>query len=227
MASEWFREHGFVAEAVQHAISSGQATTVARLFEKLGGWRYALQGHVVVLERALSLLGDTELVDYPRLSLGKIFLSIRRGEIDRAQSMLDALESARADSSPADTQFNGELQLVRTMLSVYADTDISDAEIRRVEQLSESLPLDDDLMHAARLNLLCALYAQRGSFEASVAAGDKAIRHYRAMGSVWGETFIYFHEGYACMAEGRLRDAEACTAPDTNFRWSISAPTAT
>jgi len=53
------------------------------------------------------------------------------------------------------------------------------------------------------------MYSQRGDFDACVSAGDKAIRRFRGMGSVFGETFIYFHEGYACMAQGRLRDADA------------------
>ena len=42
-----------------------------------------------------------------------------------------------------------------------------------------------------------------------MAAGDQAIMHYRRVGSQWGEVFIYFHEGWACMAHARMRDAEA------------------
>lgn len=212
IASQWFQENGFDAEAVQHVIASGQATPVAQLFEYLGGWHYVLQGHGAVLDRALSIVDGEMLVKYPRLWLGQIFLSVRRGEIDRAEELFDQLNTARKGSKDADAHFNSELLVVQSILNVYGDKTITDGEIEQLEALSESLPIESDLMHAVRCNILCAMYAQRGSFDACVAAGDKAIRHFRAMGSVWGETFIYFHEGYACMAQGRLRDAEVLYA---------------
>ena len=105
-------------------------------------------------------------------------------------------------------EIGSELTIMRSLLNRYADRDISGGEVDRLERLGESLDHDNDLMHAVRCNLLCVMHAQRGDFDACMAAGDKAIRHFRAMGSVFGETFIYFHEGYACMEQGRLRDAE-------------------
>ena len=129
---------------------------VADLFEFIGGWHHALKGHVGVLERALSIVGDPQPATHPRLWLGKIFLMVRRGEVEQAESLFEQL-------APQPTN----------------------------------------------CNLLCVMHAQRGDMDPCMAAGDKAIRHFRAMGSVFGETFIYFHEGYVCMEQGRLRDAEA------------------
>ena len=208
IASGWFREQGLVSEAVQHAIASGQAVTTADLFESLGGWHYALKGHVGALERALCIVDDKKLVDYPRLWLGKIFLAVRRGEINEAQEMFNQLAAARESRSTVDSEFRCELLIMRSLLNRYADDDITEVEVQQLEGLSESLPHENHLMHAVRYNLLCAMHAQCGDFDSCLTAGDKAIRRFRAMGSVFGETFIYFHEGYACMAQGRLRDAE-------------------
>ena len=206
-ASSWFREQGFVTEAIQHALASREARTVAGLFESLGGWHHALKGHVGVLERALSIVDDELLATHPRLWLGKIFLAVRRGETEQAESMFERLVNESAGTG-GDDEIGSELSIMRSLLNSYADCDITDGELDRLERLSESLDRDNDPMHAVRCNLQCVMQARRGGFDACMAAGDKAIRHFRAMGSVFGETFIYFHEGYACMEQGRLRDAD-------------------
>ncbi|MCY4597354.1 MAG: LuxR C-terminal-related transcriptional regulator [Bryobacterales bacterium] len=208
-ACQWFREQGLTAEAVQHALASNQADVVADLYESLGGWHYALKGHVGGLQQALSLVDDTELENHPRLWLGKIYLTVRRGEIERARSEFERLVAKSESSRRPDGEFKGELLIMRSLLNRYADQDITEGEIAQLEQLDTLLSRDNDLMHAVRWNLLCVMYSQRGDFDACVSAGDKAIRRFRGMGSVFGETFIYFHEGYACMAQGRLRDADA------------------
>lgn len=208
LASEWFLDRGFVNEAVQHALESGQSGFVADLFEHLGGWHYVLQGHVGAVQKALALIDDEHVRSHPRVWLAKVFTTVRHGDVERAEALFEELSVALDHSGCSDSQLLSELVFVRSILNVYGDRSISDAEIARLEQLSETLPHDNNPMHAVRYNLLCAMYAQRGSFDDCMAAGDKAIRRFRAMGSVWGETFIYFHEGYACMAQGRLRDAE-------------------
>ena len=208
IACGWFRQQGLVSEAVQHAIASGQAGTTADLFESLGGWHHALKGHVGALERALSIVDDEKLADHPRLWLGKIFLTVRRGEISQARETFEQLAAAPESRNGVDSEFRSELLIMRSLLNRYADNDITEVEIQQLEELSESLPHENDLLHAVRYNLLCVMHAQCGDFDSCLAAGDKAIRRFRAMGSVFGETFIYFHEGYACMAQGRLRDAE-------------------
>lgn len=208
LACGWFRQRGFVTEAIEHALASKEAETVAGLFESLGGWHHALKGHVGVLERALSLVDDAALADHPRVWLGKIFLTIRRGETDEAESLFERLVASLADADGKDSEIGSELSIMRSLLNRYADIEATDAELERLERLSETLNRSNDLMHAVRCNLLCVMHLQRGGFDACMAAGDKAIRHFRAMGSVFGETFIHFHEGYACMEQGRLRDAE-------------------
>ncbi len=217
IASDWFRANGFMAEAVQHAIASNQAETVATLFEHLGGWHYALQGHVGATERALTLVDEAMLVNYPRVWLGKIYMTVRRGEIEQAEKMFERLSGSLSSNKSVDAQFHSELVIIRSMLNVYADHDILDDEIEQLEQLSELSPHENDLIHAVRCTLLCMMYAQRGRFDACQTAGDKAIRHFRAMGSVFGETFIYFHEGHACMVQGRLRDAEVLYSTGNDF----------
>lgn len=209
VASGWFQEQGLISEAIQHALASRAPETVADLFESIGGWHHALKGHFGALERALGIVDDPHPATHPRLWLSRIFLMVRRGKVEQAESLFERLAPQPTSADGGDPEINSELSIMRSLLNRYADRDIGDAEIERLEQLSGFLQPDNDLMHAVRCNLLCVMHAKRCDLDACMAAGDKAIRHFRAMGSVFGETFIYFHEGYVCMEQGRLRDAEA------------------
>ncbi|NOX51475.1 MAG: response regulator transcription factor [Gammaproteobacteria bacterium] len=161
------------------------------------------------LERAVALLGTQQLTNYPRLWLAKVYLALRHGEIETAGRIQCELMDFVDENASNDVELHSELSILQSVINVYADNSISDEEIHGLELLGEVLLGDNDLMHALRCNLLCAMYAQRGNFSDCMAVGDKAIRHFRVMGSVFGETFIYFHEGYASLQQGRVRDAQA------------------
>lgn len=208
LASEWFQKSGFVSEAAHHGIASGQVAVISDLFETLGGWRYALHGRVSTLEHAMSKIPELDLCTYPRLGLAKIFLLVRHGEIEKGEELFDELERS-LNSSTMDSQLECEIKIVRVLVNRYAGRRVNEREVADLERMEQQIAVNQNVLHAARNNLLCAMYASQGRFEDCLNAGDKAIRHFRAMGSVWGETFIYFHEGYACMAQGRMRDGEA------------------
>ena len=159
LASAWFYQQGFTTEAVQHALKSQQAQVIASLFEHLGGWQYAMQGHVGVLERALSLIDDQALEHYPRLFLGKVFLTVRRGDMEDAETLFGSFVEKLAQSQGVEAQLQNELVIIRGLLNAYADHPVSDDEIEKLELLSESLPQEYGTLHAVRYNLLCAMYA--------------------------------------------------------------------
>ncbi|MGE0581938.1 MAG: LuxR C-terminal-related transcriptional regulator [Steroidobacteraceae bacterium] len=207
-ASRWFHAHGYHTEAVQHAMSSADHELLADILERLGGWRYALMGHVGVFERTLRVLPDDLLATHPRIALADIYLKARRGEHNAARAAMLRLVQP-PDRHAADTALAGEIAIMRSLLDRYAGNDVTPHEIGQLEALGVALPREDHLMHAVRCNLLCAAHARIGRADESFAAGEQAIAHFRRIGSLYGEAFIYFHEGYARMAQGRMRDAEA------------------
>lgn len=206
-ASRWFHAHGYHTEAVQHAMSSGDNELLADILESLGGWRYALMGHVGVLERTLRILVEEQLATHPRIALADIYLKARRGEHAAARAAMTRLTSRPARHS-SDESLTSELAIMHSLLDRYAGNEVTRHEIEQLEALDAALPREDHLMRAVRCNLLCAAHARVGRADESFAAGEQAIAHFRQIGSLYGEAFIYFHEGYSRMAQGRLRDAE-------------------
>lgn len=208
-AARWFQQHKHINEAVQHGLRGKQSGLLAELLESLGGWHYALQGHVGLVQRLIAQLPIELIRAYPRVWLAHIFLIVRLGELRQADTEFQLFAEKYFDTPEVDRQLLCEGRVMECLLGRYGDRDISDSEIHQLQELAETLPNDNHVMNAVCYNLLCTLHARTGRVAEAIAAGDQAILHFRRMGSQWGEVFIYFHEGCACMTQARLRDAEA------------------
>ena len=204
-AASWLQEHEHLLPALQHAQRSGKPELVATILESAGGWLFAVQGNQGLVERALASLDERVMRRFPRVRLASIFLAARRGHLDQALAEMDAL---REDAPAADPELHAEMEIMSGLLARYGD-EIDERQLRMLEGLSRELPVHHHAMHAVRCNLLCAFYVSTGRYDACFPSGDQAIAHFRAFGSVFGEVFIYFHQGYACVQQARLRDAEA------------------
>ena len=204
-AASWLHEHGHVLPALQHAQRSAHPELVAKILESVGGWLFVVQGNEGLVERALAALDEPVTRRFPRVRLASIFLAARRGHLDQALAEMDAL---RQDAPSDDAELRAEMEIMSGLLARYGD-EIDERQLRMLEGLSQELPVHHHAMHAVRCNLLCAFYVSAGRYDACFPSGDQAIAHFRAFGSVFGEVFIYFHQGYACVQQARLRDAEA------------------
>ncbi len=209
LAANWFHERGFVNEAIQHALRSQSSAQLASLFEDLGGWQYALQGHVGIVQRIMENLQGEVVQHFPRAWLARIFLACRVGERARAESEFQRFAEGYLENPDTDRLLICEGRIMECLIRRYSDRETNDTEIQQMEQMGELLPNDNHELNAVCYNLLCSLHGRMGRIDKAMAAGDQAIMHFRRMGSQWGEVFIYFHQGWACLQQARLRDAEA------------------
>ncbi len=94
-ASEWFEQRGERAEAVQHALDSGDAELAAELIEpSLPSLRQARQD--ATLRRWLEALPSDVVEDRPVLGLGLVGALMTTGEFDRVDQLLTAIEQRLA-----------------------------------------------------------------------------------------------------------------------------------
>lgn len=206
-AARWLRQNGYLLEAVQHALASGEKELLAELLESMQGWQYALTGSIGLVQRILSELDAQTIKRFPRVWLASMYLTIRKGRIAQAKAEVAELR-AQSGARVEDSQLESEIEVFSALVDRYGD-EFNPQQLETLEQLGETLPIDNHLIHAVRCNLLCAFYASSGRYARCLRAGDQAIAHFRACGSVFGEVFIYFHQGFACLQEARLRDAES------------------
>lgn len=213
-AAHWFQAQGLLAEALEHALLAGDKHELADWAEDAGGWRFGLAGHMDVLQRVLAALDPEQVERHPRLWLGEIYILAKHGDIQTASARYARLQAQfdvyEGDDAPlARRVLDGEIAIIGCLLGRYADLPADESAVRTLEAMAQNAPPGEHVLHATRCNLLSALYLELGRLEQAVRVGERAISAYRAMGSAYGENFIYYHQGRACLAQGRLRDAEA------------------
>src|SRR5690606_24655676 len=203
--AEWFFGAGLHAEAVRHALATGDEDLLAGLFERAGGWRLIVAGNIGLTRNALTRIPVSVLRKFPRSHLAWILMLSKQGKIREARQ-----EFSRIDLRQGNDPFiKYDAAVLEACVACYGDAPITHQECAAlVEQLSR-LPQDEHVLRATYGNILCSMYIEAGDLAASLAVGDDATRHYRSQGSIFGEVFVYVHQGCALLESGRLRDAEA------------------
>lgn len=111
-ASAWFAKHAYRDEAVEHALRAGQYERAADLIAAhFGGiWQFAEHGR---LRRWLDSLPTALTLKRPSLCLLHAALLYTRGEIDRAEELLERCEAALADETVVAALPAAELRRLR------------------------------------------------------------------------------------------------------------------
>lgn len=216
-AAFWFEQQGLLQDALQLAWTAGDNTLAAELLERAGGWRLSIDGRIALLRGALTRLSDEVVLRFPRLALARALLLAKTGASLEARLWFERIRVATEGFksplliSTTDLE-SGRLEVdadwVDLAMMLYADTNLTAEWPNRIERLKSRLRSDDALMHAICENALCQSYFDGGDYANALAAGERAIRYFRLVGSLYGEIFIYFIEGRSYLAQGRLRDAE-------------------
>ena len=219
-AAEWFFGAGLHAEAVRHALATGDEDLLAGLFERAGGWRLIVGGNIGLTRNALTRIPVSVLRKFPRSHLAWILMLSKQGKITEARQELSRIDLRQVN----DPFIEYDVAVLEACVACYEDAPITHQECATlVEQLSR-LPQDEHVLRATYGNILCSMYIEAGDLAASLAVGDDATRHYRSQGSIFGEVFVYVHQGCALLESGRLRDAEALLRQAWNLARDTTGP---
>ncbi|HJT55028.1 MAG TPA: LuxR C-terminal-related transcriptional regulator [Ktedonobacteraceae bacterium] len=114
-ASAWYEEHGFVPEAVQHALASSDFEHAASVIEQRGR-QIILQGQIQTMLTWLGALPDAVVHPRPLLNL---FFAIVLQNSNQLSAALARLQDAEQHIS-ADLPFEQALFLLGTLLTIRA-----------------------------------------------------------------------------------------------------------
>jgi LuxR family maltose regulon positive regulatory protein len=206
-AAEWFFHHGYHAEAVRHALSTEDDRLLAELFERAGGWQLVCTGHVGLSRNALTFIAPDVMPHYPRAQLARVLMLAKLARIDEANAELARLRVMHLPS--VDGVLEMEAKLLQACIDRYADTPVDAEYFAAMDSVAQSVPRDHSPLRATFANVLCTLQFERGDLDGALATCDDAVVHYRRMSSLFGEIFVYVHQGRILLEAGRLRDAEA------------------
>lgn len=111
-ASRWFAEHGYIVEAIEHALSAEDWQQAAHLIEQA---RDALlrRGEIYTLLVWYRRLPEVMLREQPVLALGYAWPLVLSGQYDQAEALLDTIEPLIPSGSPDQ----GNLYAIRAYLA--------------------------------------------------------------------------------------------------------------
>jgi LuxR family maltose regulon positive regulatory protein len=206
--ASWLAERGQTADALDHAILSGDDMLVASILEEAGGWRLIPQGLQGVVERGLAKLPVALIRGRPRLALAQVYLQIKLGELGSARAEYDRFLT-QVEGADLSVDLKTEVRVVGDTLLDYENQPVTFDDLLAREALLRKLPANDHLVLANISETLGAKYFEGGWLERALQPTLAARDHYLAIGSVYSDLFTRFLEARIKRAQGRSKDAEA------------------
>ncbi|GAB4181810.1 MAG: LuxR C-terminal-related transcriptional regulator [Roseiflexaceae bacterium] len=187
-ASQWYQQHGLLAEAIRHALAAGDAHRAADLIERsIPAMRQSRQ-EALLLRWLVTLPADL-LRSRPVLSVGMAGAMLAVGELNgieahlrSAEEWLEAPAAQRCHMIVADPdelpRLPGAIAMYRACVALA--TGAIDASVAWATEALELIPADDPLMYGATAGLLSLAAWSRGDLVAARQMFTTSIEHLRA-----------------------------------------------
>ena len=209
-AARWYAAHGFVTEAIEHALCAHDWARAADLLAN-AGHDLLMQGDAVTLFRWMDALPHAEIMRRPRLAILNGWLLILRGPLENVQEVVaylrGTLESRVADAEPDRCPAPGELAALRTLLASYR-WDVNQTLTLGAEAESTLSP-DDHFSQAALHHALGHALQLGGRAAEAIPHYIRAQGYANALGSTYLALFPIFRLGHTYLEVGALGEAEA------------------
>ncbi len=160
-ACDWYEQHGFVAEALDHALTAHDYERAADLAELAVGQKI-MSGELTTVSHWLEQLPDSILSVRPRLILDQAWTLLWTGQREAAEKRLDVLlESENAES----VEIAGEMFAMRATIAYYR------REIKQTLEMTkkalEKLPADELFLRSILVLAEGRAYLWKGDLEAA------------------------------------------------------------
>jgi LuxR family maltose regulon positive regulatory protein len=211
-ASAWFEQHGFVHEAVQHALLAHAWDTATRLIEQ-AGLSFALSGKFVTVLGWIQALPEALVRTHPALCIAHAAALFLADQMERCEARLqDAEQYAQAALSEGHAaMILGQVVVIRANMARRAG-DIA----RCIAQSRQAL---DQLAGSATIGEATALVNTSRAYQLSgdvSPASEHLVRAAITTARVSGSVFTHLHAlttlGRLQRLQGRLRAAAATYA---------------
>ncbi len=164
-ASDWFAGHGFIEEAIQHALAGKDVDRAARFLNRACDDLF-YSGRLNILAEWYKQIPEVNLHQYPRILLDQAWSVILEWKFPLARRMLDTVHAILRDKEDLGDA-EGEVVFLHSMLKhremMYAlFRDDMPLAARLCKEMLQDFPLSDPYL---RGNLYtCLIYAQREMF---------------------------------------------------------------
>ena len=204
-ASTWYEQHGFVAEAVQHALAAEDVARAAQLIEhhSRAMWQH---GDATVLQSWLHALPADLRRRRPGLSLAQAWSALMSGDLAAVEPAVRAAEAAAdALDARAAGSLRAELAAIQSTLCNFRREMARSGEL--AQQALTGLPDDDSFVRGLVAYTLGRAAVMQGDLATARAQLTDAATRSRQAGNLATATLALVALGTAWEVRGQLREA--------------------
>jgi LuxR family maltose regulon positive regulatory protein len=201
-ASLWHEEQGLMDEAIEHALSAGDAERAAHLIERAAE-STMLRSEWSTLLRWVDALPENLTSARPRLGVYEALALVLGGQpLDVAESRLR--EAVEADS---DGSVVGEVTAFRALIAAYRGDRERTAELS--ERALDLLPKESLFFRSFVAGFLGLAHLYVGDVEAATRAFEEAVRVSERTGNLNISVLARYHLADLAALQGRVSEAAA------------------
>lgn len=218
-AGDWFENHGWINEAVNHALEARDFDTLARLIEQQS-FAMVTRGELNTVLQWISHLPDEATQHRPAAAIGKAWLLTFSGAIQQVEPLLQQVDKATAgDETTAGREMRGNAAAMRAFISIQ----LGDFERGlALAELAESLLTDSSFpdggatpfnigAHSVLPYTLGTAYRGQGQYDRAAEAFEREVRMAEAAGNTLIWVGAIAELANTRRTQGRLKEAaETC-----------------
>jgi LuxR family transcriptional regulator, maltose regulon positive regulatory protein len=224
-AAEWHENHGFVEDAIRHALAAGDTEWAARLVEQNTA-TVVMRSEGAKLMRWLEALPEELVRSRPRLSVAYAIAALFGGRLDAVEPLLRDAERTLGDSpgissaSPLDGESVGWLADTPSCVAIIrGDLARMRGDAPRATELSRQalarLPEDSTYLRSKAIWNLGISSWMRGDLGAAEQAFGKLTTEERKTSNAYLRLLAAYGLGRLRVVQGRLLEAEEA------YRWAL------
>jgi len=224
-AAEWHENHGFVEDAIRHALAAGDIEWAARLVEQNTA-TVVMRSEGAKLMRWLEALPEELVRSRPRLSVAYAIAALFGGRLDAVEPLLRDAERSLGGSSETssvkliDSESVGWLADVPSCMAIIrGDLARMRGDAPRAIELSRQtlahLPEDSTYLRSKAIWNLGISSWMRGDLMTAEQAFDELTTEERATSNAYLRLLAAYGLGRLRVVQGRLLEAEKA------YRWAL------
>ncbi len=206
-AASWLYQHGDILEAVKQCIKAKKPEMALHFITEAGSWGLVMTRGISLVESILNQFTPSQISHSSCLSNMKAYLCLKFGYLEEAtkhQTIAQTLHASGEDTSAKAT----DLQVMRLILAVYTDENVTLALYEQTELLMEELPNEDHLAKGTILALQALVLNQVGKFNEAEKSARSSLLEMQLADCPVGVNYALFHFGLNLCYRGYIQQAE-------------------
>ena len=178
-ASDWYEQHGFVLEAVKHALAAAEFARAAALMAQAG--HTMLFTNPLALKNWLDALPLEQFHAHPCLEVYRVLIELSQGTLDMSEETL--LEKERLIRALPPSPENDRLRMeALVFLCPFVAHQNTARAIQMAKEMLAEIPAGDLKLRAYLASALYRAYGMEGNIERSTHAYQECFRLAQAAG---------------------------------------------